>query len=60
MKRITLEALAIAFTIGLVAIFLLGFIMKAGIPLRGDLMDGGYILEAGFVIGYIIAYRRYQ
>ena len=60
MRHITMESLTVAFSAGIVIIFLLGFMMKAGVPLHLDLMDGGYILEASFVVGYIIAYRRYQ
>ena len=59
-KRIILEGLAIAFAIALPAIFLIGFIIKAGISLPFGLMDGGYFMEAALLIGYAIAYRRYQ
>lgn len=59
-KRIILEGLAIAFSIALPVIFLIGFIMKAGINLPFAFMDSGYFMEAALLIGYGIAYRRYQ
>ena len=59
-KRIILEGLAIAFSIALPAIFLIGFIIKAGINLPFGFMDGGYFMEVALLIGYVIAYRRYQ
>ncbi len=59
-KRIILEGLAIAFAIALPAIFLIGFIIKAGINLPFGFMDSGYFLEVALIIGYAIAYRRYQ
>jgi hypothetical protein len=59
-KRIILEGLAIAFSIALPTIFLIGFIMKAGINLPFGFMDSGYFMEVALLIGYAIAYRRYQ
>ena len=59
-KRIILEALAIAFAIALPLIFLIGFIIKAGVNLPLGLMDAGYFLEIALLIGYVVAYRRYQ
>ena len=59
-KRIILEGLAIAFSIALPAIFLIGFIIKAGINLPFGFMDGGYFMEVALLVGYAIAYRRYQ
>lgn len=59
-RRIILEGLAIAFSIALPVIFLIGFIMKAGIILPFGFMDSGYFMELALLIGYAIAYRRYQ
>jgi len=59
-KRIILEGLAIAFSIALPAIFLIGFIIKAGVSLPFGLMDGGYFMEVALLIGYAVAFRRYQ
>ena len=59
-KRIILEGLAIAFSIALPVIFLIGFIMKAGIQLPFSFMDSGYFMEVALLIGYAVAYRRYQ
>jgi hypothetical protein len=59
-KRIILEGLAIAFSIALPVIFLVGFIMKAGVNLPLGFMDSGYFMEVALLIGYLIAYRRYQ
>ena len=59
-KRIILEGLAIGFSIALPIIFLVGFIMKAGVSLPFGFMDGGYFMEVALLIGYAIAYRRYQ
>lgn len=59
-KKIILEGLAIAFSIALPAIFLIGFIIKAGINLPFGFMDSGYFMEVALLIGYAIAYRRYQ
>ena len=59
-KRIILEGLAIAFSITLQIIFLIGFIMEAGLNLPFTLMDGGYLMEIALLVGYAIAYRRYQ
>ncbi len=59
-KRIILEGLAIGFLIALPIIFLIGFIMKAGVDLPLGFMDSGYFLEVALLVGYAIAYRRYQ
>jgi hypothetical protein len=59
-KRIILEGLAIAFSIALPIIFLLGFIMKAGVALPFGFIDSGYFMEVALLIGYAVAYRRYQ
>ena len=60
MKRVTMEGLSIAFLIGLPLLFLIGYIMKAGVNLPLTFMDGGILLEITFMIGYLIAYRRYR
>ena len=59
-KRIILEGLAIAFSVALPVIFLVGFMIKAGVNLPFGFMDSGYFLEVALLIGYAIAYRRYQ
>ena len=59
-RRIILEGLAIAFAIALPIIFVIGFIMKAGVNLPFEFIDGGYFLELALLIGYAVAYRRYQ
>jgi hypothetical protein len=59
-KQIILEGLAIAFSITLPVVFLIGFIIKAGVDLPLGIMESGYVLEAAFLIGYVIAYKRYQ
>ncbi len=59
-RRIILEALAIAFSTSLPVIFLIGFAMKAGIKMPFGFMDSGYFMEIALLIGYVIAYRRYQ
>jgi hypothetical protein len=59
-RRIILEGLAIAFSIALPVIFLIGFIMRAGVVLPFGFMDSGYFMEIALIIGYTIAYRRYQ
>ncbi len=59
-KTIILEGLAIAFAVALPVIFLIGFIIKAGVRLPLGLMDAGYFLEIALLIGYVLAYRRYQ
>ena len=59
-KRIILEGVAIAFSIALPIIFLIGFIIKAGVNLPLGFMDSGYFMEVALLIGYAIAYRRYQ
>ena len=58
-KRIILEGLAIAFSVALPVIFLIGFLMEAGVKMPFKFMDGGYFLEVGLLIGYAIAWRRY-
>jgi hypothetical protein len=60
MKRITLEALSISFLVSLPLIFLLGYIMKAGVGLPLSFMDAGYVLEVSVFIGYILAWRHYR
>jgi hypothetical protein len=60
MKRITLEALSISFLIALPLIFLVGYIMKAGVSMPLSFMDAGYALEVTLMISYLIAYRRYR
>jgi hypothetical protein len=59
-RRIILEGLGIAFVIALPVIFLLGFIIKAGVTLPLGFMDSGYFLEVALLIGYTVAYRRYR
>lgn len=59
-RRIILEGLAIAFSIALPVIFLIGFIIRAGVALPLGFMDSGYFMEIALLIGYAIAYRRYQ
>jgi hypothetical protein len=59
-KRIILEGLAIAFSIALPVIFLVGFIIKAGISLPFGFMDSGYFMEVALIVGYVIAYWRYR
>jgi hypothetical protein len=59
-KRIIFEGLAIAFSIALPIIFLIGFVMKAGVNLPFGFMDAGYFMELALLVGYAIAYRRYQ
>lgn len=59
-KRILLNGLAIGFAGALPVIFLLGFLMEAGIKLPFRFMDAGYFLEVAFLIGYTIAWKRYQ
>ena len=59
-KRIILEGLSIAFAIALPVIFLIGFVMKAGVSLPFGFMDSGYFMEVALLIGYTFAYRRYQ
>jgi hypothetical protein len=58
-KRIILEGVTIAFSVALPVIFLLGFVMEAGVRLPLTFMDSGYFLEIALLIGYAIAYRRY-
>ena len=59
-RRIILEGLAISFAISLVAMFLIGFLIKAGVNMPFQFIYSGYILEIALVAGYLIAYRRYQ
>ena len=59
-KRIILEGLSIAFSVALPVIFLIGFMIKAGVNLPFGFRDSGYFLEVALLIGYAIAYRRYQ
>jgi hypothetical protein len=59
-RRIILEGLAIAFAVALPVIFLVGVIMKAGLNLPLEFIDGVYFLDIAFLAGYAIAYRRYQ
>jgi hypothetical protein len=59
-RRIILEGLAISFAISLVIIFLVGFLIKAGVNIPFQFIYSGYILEIALVAGYLIAYRRYQ
>lgn len=59
-RRIILEGLAIAFAIALPTIFLVGFIMEAGVNLPFEFIDGGYSMELALLVGYAVAYRRYQ
>lgn len=59
-KRILLTGLAIGFAGALPVIFLLGFLMEAGIKLPFRFMDAGYFLEVALLIGYTIAWKRYQ
>ena len=59
-RRIILDGLAIAFSTALPVIFLIGFVMKAGVSLPFTFMDSGYFIEAAFLIGYTIAWKRYQ
>lgn len=59
-KRIILEGVAIAFSIALPIIFLVGFVIRAGVRLPFGFMDAGYFMEVALLIGYAIAYRRYQ
>jgi NADH:ubiquinone oxidoreductase subunit 3 (subunit A) len=58
-KRIILEGLAIGFSTALPVIFLIGFLMEAGVKMPFKFMDAGYFLEVGLLIGYAIAWRRY-
>jgi len=59
-KRIILEGLAIAFAIAVPLVFLLGFLMKAGVAMPFEFIDSGVFLEVALLIGYAIAYKRYQ
>ena len=58
--RILLTRLANGFAGALPVIFLLGFLMEAGIKLPFRFMDAGYFLEVALLIGYTIAWKRYQ
>jgi hypothetical protein len=59
-KRILLDGLAIGFSVALPVIFLIGFLMEAGVSLPFKFMEGGYFLEVALLLGYTIAWRRYQ
>jgi len=59
-KRIILEGLSIAFMLALPVIFLVGFLMEAGVSLPFKFIDSGYFLEVMLIIGYTIAWRHYQ
>jgi len=59
-KRILLNGLAIGFAGALPIIFLLGFLMEAGIKLPFRFMDAGYFLEVALLVGYAVAWKRYQ
>ncbi len=59
-RRIILEGLGIAFLIALPVIFLVGFIIKAGVNLPLGFIDSGYFMEVALLIGYAVAYRRYR
>lgn len=60
LRSISLEALAFAFPIGLLGVFIIGLMMRSGIAIQLDFMDAGYLLIAGYAAGYFLAYRRYQ
>lgn len=59
-KRIILEGLSIAFMLALPVIFLVGFLMDAGVSLPFRFIDAGYFLEVMLIVGYTIAWRHYQ
>lgn len=59
-KRIILEGLSIAFMLALPVIFLVGFLMEAGVSLPFRFIDSGYFLEVMLIIGYTITWRKYQ
>ena len=59
-KRIILEGLSIAFMLALPVIFFVGFLMEAGVSLPFRFIDAGYFLEVMLIVGYTVAYRRYQ
>ena len=59
-KQILLNGLAIGFAGALPIIFLLGFLMEAGIKFPFRFMDAGYFLEVALLVGYTIAWKRYQ
>ena len=58
--RILLDGLAIGFSGALPVIFFIGFLMEAGVKLPFRFMDGGYFLEVALLLGYTVAWRRYQ
>jgi hypothetical protein len=58
--RILLDGLAIGFSGALPVIFLIGFLMEARVKLPFRFMDGGYFLEVALLLGYTVAWRRYQ
>lgn len=59
-KTIILEGLALGCSIALPLIFLVGFLIKAGVSLPFGFIDAGYFMEAALLIGYAVAYRRYR
>jgi hypothetical protein len=59
-KRIILEGLAFAFSIALPVIFVVGFLIRAGVHIPVGFMDAGYFMEIALLIGYAVAYRRYR
>jgi hypothetical protein len=59
-KRIILEGLSIAFMMALPVIFLVGFLMEAGVSLPFRFIHAGYFLEVMLIAGYTAAWRRYQ
>ena len=58
-KSILLNGLAIGFSVALPVIFLVGFLMEAGVSMPFKFIDGGYFLEVALLLGYAIAWRRY-
>ena len=59
-KTIILEGLSLGFSIALPLIFLVGFLIKAGVRLPLGFIDAGYFMEVALLIGYGVAYRRYR
>ena len=59
-KKIILEGLSIAFAVALPVIFLVGVLMTAGVQIPFKFIDSVYFLDVAFLIGYTLAYRRYQ
>jgi hypothetical protein len=58
-KSILLNGLAIGFSVALPVIFLVGFLMEAGVNMPFKFIDGGYFLEVALLLGYAVAWRRY-